>query len=131
MAGADSTVHWGQADEVYQPAQVSAVCGEGVAVGDQTLMLVGRCTYSRGLSSSRGREEAGPGIKRRFAQGSPDSGVEGTVWAKTPVAVIEVSGGKVRVQPKVDPRLMAFVVTLLVGWNVYWVFRTIRARRAR
>ncbi len=131
MAGASITGNSVGADEGYQPPQVSAVFGEPVTVGDKTLIRVARSMYISGLGQVARRRAREAVIKLKFQEGSSDSDRKDDPWTKTPVAVIEISRGKVRVRPIVSPLRMALAGMLLGGWNVYWVLRTIRKWRAR
>ncbi len=46
-----------------------------------------------------------------------------------PVAVIEVSGKKVRVKGIVNPTAIILPALLVGAWNVYWIGRTVREWR--
>jgi uncharacterized spore protein YtfJ len=83
-----------------QPANVAAVFGEPYQAGDKVLIPVAQVAIA-----------ATP---------------TGEKHATKQVAIIEVSGGKVRIKPVRNMQALAFGVVLVGAWHLYWILKTIR-----
>lgn len=104
-------------ESVAQPGLISQVFGKPYIVGRTTIIPVARVRSTSAPAS--------PGSARLGKSGD----VYGTGGVGTPVALIEVGEGGVRVR-YVFAMLPLIVACLLVGaWNVYWLLRTLREWR--
>jgi len=100
-------------------AGVRAVFGETIQVDGRKIIPVASVAYGFGMGGGEGAEKAGGG------------GGGGGIRVE-PLAVIEVVGEKLKIQPIVNVTRLATVGMLLMAWNVFWISRTIRAAaRAR
>jgi hypothetical protein len=93
--------------EAPQPPDVSAVFGKAYTVGAKTVIPVARVSYVMG-SGAKG---------------------QGKALTAQPVAVIEISVGRVRIQQIVNPLPIILGGMLVGAWNVYWIARAVREWR--
>jgi hypothetical protein len=87
-----------------QPLDVSAVFGKPYTAGDRTVIPVARVSYAVGSGTKGG----------------------GRAMTARPVAVVEIGGGRVRVQQIVSPLPIILGGMLVGAWNVYWIARAVR-----
>ncbi|HYP41088.1 MAG TPA: hypothetical protein VEX13_12085 [Chloroflexia bacterium] len=88
-----------------QPANVASVFGEPYGAGDKVLIPVAQVAIA-----------ATPKGEKR---------------ARKQVAIIEVSGGKVRIKSVRSIQALAFGVMLVGAWYLYWIQKTVREWRAK
>ena len=88
-----------------QPANIASVFGEPYYVGDKVLIPVAQVA----LAFAR------TGGKRATRQ----------------VAIIEVSGGRVRIKPKRNLQALVLGIMLAGVWYLYWMLKTAREGQAR
>ncbi|HYO49176.1 MAG TPA: hypothetical protein VEW94_04940 [Chloroflexia bacterium] len=83
-----------------QPNNVATVFGEPYQAGNKVLIPVAQVAIA-----------ATPTGEKRATQ---------------PVALIEVSGGKVRIKPIRNMQALALGAVLVGVWHLYWILKTIR-----
>lgn len=117
---------------IQEGASVKQVFGEPQTVGDRTVIPVAAVSYGFGFGYGRGTER-GNGDATPGREGGGGGG-GGQVRAR-PVAVLEITPERVRVEPIVDASRIALAGIALGAWSVYWVSATVRrvarARSAR
>src|SRR3970040_605174 len=104
--------------EMQGQAGVRAVFGEVMEIEGRKIIPVASVAYGFGYGGGqapKGGDKGGRG-------GGGGGGVR-----TEPLALVEVEGGKLKVQPIVNVTRLATMGMLLVAWNVFWITRTIRA----
>lgn len=94
----------GVSEAAPQPANVALVFSEPYRVGDTVLIPVAQVAIA---ATSTGEKRA-----------------------TKPVAIIEVSGGKVQIKPIRSMRVLAVGAILVGAWHLYWILKTARGWRA-
>jgi len=107
-------------EEVQQTAHVSALFGKPVQVGERTVIPVAKVKYGFGLGFGKGGTETG---EEKTAEGA---GGGGGIIAR-PIAVIEVTPDRVRVEPVLDEGRIALAGIFAGLWAVFWIARTLQA----
>ena len=114
--------------ELQKKANVNAVFGEPVTVEGRTIIPVAKVAYGFGAGVGHAPttgvegEESGKETLGEMAEGA--SGGGGVVQAR-PFAVIEVTPHSTWVEPIVDEQKLALAGSLLAGWGIFWVARTL------
>src|SRR5438552_18574922 len=105
----------------------SACFGMPVERDGHTLIPVARVSFGYGLGFGRGSGSNGhAGLDGRGEGGEGEGGGGGGGGSSTPVAVIDVSEGRVEVQPIVDSTRIATTSMMIGAWISFWLFMTIR-----
>ncbi len=108
-------------EEVQQTAHVSAVFGKPVQVGERTVIPVAKVKYGFGLGfGKRGVDTGEEGTEAEGASGG------GGIVAR-PIAVIEVTPDRVRVEPVLDEGRIALAGIFAGLWAIFWSARTLQA----
>jgi uncharacterized spore protein YtfJ len=112
-------------------ANVSSVFGEPYKIGEKLVIPVADVRLFYGLGGGEGQGFASSAGKAE-SEGTPPTppsgsgGGGGGASFASPVAIIEVDGGEVRIKPITNARVMALAGMLLAAWNLYWFFRMMR-----
>lgn len=105
----------------------SAACfGMPVERDGHTLIPVARVSFGYGLGFGRG---SGSNTGRNGGSGEGgegEGGGGGGGGSSTPVAVIDVSQGRVDVQPITDSTRIAITSMTVGAWIAFWLFWTVR-----
>jgi uncharacterized spore protein YtfJ len=105
----------------------TACFGMPVERDGHTLIPVARVSFGYGLGFGRGSGSNGhAGLDGRGEGGEGEGGGGGGGGSSTPVAVIDVSQGRVEVQPIVDHTRITITSMMVGGWISFWLFMTIR-----
>jgi uncharacterized spore protein YtfJ len=91
-----------------------SVFGEPITRGDRTIIPMAE--VSAGFGFGLGSGPAGGG-----------SGGGGGKRAR-PVGVVALDADGVHIHPSVDVTRLATLALLVIAWNVFWIFKTIRQR---
>lgn len=107
-----------QFDDLQEHATVDAVYGEPVEIEDKVVIPVASVSYvfGLGLGEGQGRPQEDGGEP---GSGS-GAGGGGGVQAK-PVAVIEITPDRTRIESIVDEQLIALAGIVFAAWAVFWV----------
>lgn len=98
------------------------VFGEPVEIDGRKLIPVASVQYGFGMGGGMGpKGEAGE---------APGGGGGGGGLRVRPVALIEVTDGKVKVEPIIDVSRLAMMAMVVAAWCVFWIARTMRAMAA-
>ncbi len=106
-----------QLDELQRNANVNAVFGQPVMVGDKTLIPIASVTFGFGLGFGEGQGQTGDDQE----EPGGGSGAGGGAAAMTrPLGVAEITPERTRIEPIVNEQAVALAGVLLVGWSVFW-----------
>ena len=109
--------------EMQGQAGVRAVFGDVIEIEGRKVIPVAAVAYGFGY---------GGGQAPKVGDNGATGGGGGGGVRIEPLALVEVEGGKLKVQPIVNVTRLATMGMLLVAWNVFWITRTIRVTaRAR
>ncbi len=108
---------------IQEAASVKQAFGEPRTVGDRTIIPVAAISYGFGFGYGRGTERGNGGTTPGREGGGGGGG--GQVRAR-PVAVLEVTPERLRVEPIVDASRIALAGIALGAWSVFWVTATVR-----
>jgi uncharacterized spore protein YtfJ len=113
--------------ELQEKANVNAVFGEPVTFEGRTVIPVAKVAYGFSvgigyapLMEAEGEKETAD----EMAEGASGVGGGGGIQAR-PFAVVEVTPESTRVEPIVDEQKLALAGSLLVGWGILCVTRTL------
>jgi uncharacterized spore protein YtfJ len=108
----------------------ASVCfGSPVERDGHTIIPVARVSFGYGMGfggGSGGSQKAGAFEDAPAETGEGGGGGGGGGGSSTPVAIIDMSSGDVRVTPIQDATRIAMSGMFLVGWAAFWLFLTIR-----
>jgi uncharacterized spore protein YtfJ len=107
----------------------SACFGTPVEREGHTIIPVARVSFGYGMGFGGG--SGGKGVPGDFAStetegGEGGGGGGGGGGSSTPVAIIDIAQGEVKVTPINDSTRIALSSFMLAGWSVFWVFLTVR-----
>ena len=125
--------------EIREKADVNTVFGEPMTVEGRTIVPVAKVAYGfrMGIGHRAMVEpeaEAEMGIDRPQDQEDPDKAAErgggkggggGGAMMARPFAVIEVTPEGTRVEPIVNEQKLALAGSLLIGWGIFCLARTL------
>ncbi len=105
--------------DMQTKAGAQTVFGDVIELNGRKVIPVASVRYAFGIGG-------GQGPKREEKREAPGGGGGGGGIRIDPVAVIEISEDKLKVQPIVNVTHVAIAGMLLSAWTVFWVTRTIR-----
>ena len=118
--------------ELQEQANVNAIFGEPVTVEGRTIIPVAKVAY--GFAAGVGHapmtgagaegEEGEKETSEEMTEGASGGGGGGGVQAR-PFAIIEVTPQGTWVEPIVDEQKLALAGSLLAGWSIFWITRTL------
>ncbi len=114
--------------ELKEKADVNAIFGEPVTVGERTIIPVAKVGYGFGVGfgyDSSPDDDEGEGESEAAGE-SGGGGSSGGVQAR-PFAVIEVTPDGMRVESIVDEQKLALGGLLLAAWGTFWTACTLIA----
>jgi uncharacterized spore protein YtfJ len=111
-------------EEMREKANVSAVYGEPVQVGERTIIPVADIKYGFGLGYGEG--SAGEDEEEELETRGQGGGTGGGVAAR-PVAVIEVSDEGVQIKSVTDEGRIALAGIFTGVWLIFWTAVTLKA----
>jgi uncharacterized spore protein YtfJ len=105
----------------------SACFGTPVEREGHTLIPVARVSFGYGLGFGRGSgPQAGYSGNGTKSEGEGEGGGGGGGGSSAPVAVIDISQGRVEVQPITDPTRIALTSMTVGAWIAFWALWTVR-----
>ena len=108
----------------------ASVCfGSPIERDGHTIIPVARVSFGYGMGfggGSGGKQEAGSFEAVPTEGGEGGGGGGGGGGSSTPVAIIDMSQGDVKVTPIQDATRIALSGILLTAWGSFWLFLTIR-----
>lgn len=105
----------------------STCFGTPVERDGHTLIPVARVSFGYGLGFGRGSgPQAGYSGNGTKGEGEGEGGGGGGGGSSAPVAVIDISQGRVEVQPITDPTRIALTSMTVGAWIAFWALWTVR-----
>lgn len=113
--------------ELQEKANVNAVFGKPVVVEGRTVIPVAKVAYGFGMGVGHGaKAEVKDEVPEKAAEEAIGSGGGGGGGVQArPFAVIEVTPEGTRVEPIVDEQKLALAGSLLAGWSILCLARTL------
>ncbi|MCP4540503.1 MAG: hypothetical protein GY832_25480 [Chloroflexi bacterium] len=113
--------------ELQDNANVNAIFGAPVIVDECTVIPVAKVAYGFGMGVGYGmtdeiESDMGEDLGE-FAEGVGGSG--GAAVQARPFAVVQVTPEGVRVEPIVDEQKLAIAGSLLAGWSIFCLAKTL------
>lgn len=105
--------------EMQGKADVRTVFGEEIELNGRRVIPVASVQYGFGM---------GGGSEPKQTEGKAPGGGGMRV---EPVALIDITDGKLKVEPIVNVTRLATMAMILAAWSVFWISRTIRAVAAK
>lgn len=105
--------------EMQGKADVRTVYGDAIELDGRRVIPVASVQYGFGMGGG-----SGPG---KVEGEAPGGGGGGGGIRVEPVALIDITDGKLKVEPIVNVTRLATMAMILAAWSVFWVSRTIRA----
>lgn len=102
--------------EMQGKADVRTVYGEAIEVNGRRVIPVASVRYAFGMGGG-----SGPGR----ANGETPGGGGGGMRVE-PIALIEITDGRLKVEPIVNVTRLATIGMLVAAWSVFWISRTVR-----
>jgi uncharacterized spore protein YtfJ len=113
-------------DALQKSANVNAVFGKPVKVGEKVVIPIASVSYGFGGGFGEGQGRA---KEQASSGGGSGAGGGGNVSAR-PLAVAEITPDSLRIEPVVDEQKVALVGILAGAWSVFWIARaTVRILR--
>jgi len=124
--------------DLREKASVNAAFGEPVTIEGRTVIPVAKVAYGFGMGVGHSRADVELGVEadaeadvEKAASEEPvdkadavGGGGGGGVQTR-PFAIVEVTSEGTRVEPIVDEQKLALAGSLLIGWSVFWLARTL------
>lgn len=106
----------------------SACFGQLVERDGRTLIPVARVSFGYGMGFGRGTGTQGSpsGNGAAGERGEGEGGGGGGGGSSSPVAVIDVTGDRISIEPIIDRTRIAMSSLALAGWVMFWLFWTVR-----
>ena len=119
--------------ELREKANVNTAFGEPITVEGRTIVPVAKVAYGfrmgmgrRAMAEPEGEEETDqPQDQEITEQGDGTAGGGGGAMMARPFAVIEVTPEGTRVEPIVNEQKLALAGSLLIGWGILCLARTL------
>ena len=105
--------------EMQGKADVRTVFGDAIELDGRRVIPVASVQYGFGMGGGKGPAKS--------ESDAPGGGGGGGGVRVEPVALIDITDGKLKVEPVVNVTRLATMAMILAAWSVFWVSRTIRA----
>lgn len=109
--------------EMQGRADVRTVFGEAIQLNGRRVIPVASIQYGFGMGG-------GSGPTKAKSEASGGGGGGGGMRVE-PVALVDITDGKLKVEPIVNVTRLATMAMILAAWSVFWISRTIRAVAAK
>lgn len=109
--------------EMQGRADVRTVFGEAIQLNGRRVIPVASIQYGFGMGG-------GSGPTKAKSEASGGGGGGGGMRVE-PVALVDITDGKLKVEPIVNVTRLATMAMLLAAWSVFWISRTIRTVAAK
>jgi uncharacterized spore protein YtfJ len=124
--------------DLREKASVNAAFGEPVTIEGRTVIPVAKVGYGFGMGVGHSRADVERGVEPDVEADVEKAALEetvdkadavgssggGAVQAR-PFAIVEVTSEGTRVEPIVDEQKLALAGSLLIGWSVFCLARTL------
>lgn len=105
--------------EMQGKVDVRTVFGGAIELDGRRVIPVASVQYGFGMGGGSGPVKSDGD--------APGGGGGGGGMRVEPVALIDITDGKLKVEPIVNVTRLATMAMILAAWSVFWVSRTIRA----
>jgi uncharacterized spore protein YtfJ len=114
-------------------ANWQAVFGDVIEVDGRRLIPVASVQYGFGMGGGQGptRARAGARGAAKPTVPPPGGGGGGGAMRLEPVALIDLSNGRMRVEPIINVTRLVVVALVVAAWSIFWVARAAHAGAAR
>ncbi len=114
-------------------ANWQAVFGDVIEVDGRRLIPVASVQYLFGMGGGQGPTPAGARSRgaRKPTVPPPGGGGGGGGMRLEPIALIDISNGRMRVEPIINITKLVVVALVVVAWSIFWVARASNAGAAR
>ncbi len=108
------------------------VFGDVIEVDGHRLIPVASVRYGFGIAGGQGPTPTGPkrGAGPKASDAAPGGGGGGGGMRVDPVALIDLSNGRVRVEPIINVTRLAIVALVVAAWSIFWMARAANERTA-
>lgn len=116
--------------EMQGKANWKTVFGDVIEVDGRRLIPVASVQYGFGMGGGQGQApRAGSRAKSPPKDGNPSLGGGGGGGGARiePIALIDITDGRLRVEPIVNVTKLAVIALVVAGWSMFWVARAMRA----
>jgi len=111
-------------EEMQGKANWKAVFGEVLEVDGRRLIPVASVQYGFGMGGGQGPTgRGGPRTRSPQKDGNPSGGGGGGGVRIEPVALIDITEGRLRVEPIINVTRLAVIGLIVAGWSVFWIAR--------
>src|SRR3989454_2233789 len=115
-------------EEMQGKANWKAVFGEVLEVDGRRLIPVASVQYGFGMGGGQGPTgRGGPRTRSPQKDGNPSGGGYGGGGGGgvriEPVALIDITEGRLRVEPIINVTRLAVIGLIVAGWSVFWIAR--------
>ena len=110
-----------------------AVFGDVIEVDGRRLIPVASVQYLFGMGGGQGRTPAGTRSRgaRKPTIPAPGGGGGGGGMRLEPIALLDISNGRTRVEPIINITKLVVVALVVVAWSIFWVARAANGGAAR
>ena len=114
-------------------ANWQAVFGDVIEVDGRRLIPVASVQYLFGMGGGQGPTRAGSRSRgaRKPTVPPPGGGGGGGGMRLDPIALIDISDGRTRVEPIINVTKIVVVTLVALAWSIFWVARAANAGAAR
>ncbi len=113
-------------------ANWQAVFGDVIEVDGRRLIPVASVQYLFGMGGGQGPTWAGARSRgARKPTPAPGGGGGGGGMRLEPIALIDLSNGRMRVEPIINVTKLVVAALVVVAWSIFWVARAANAGAAR
>ena len=109
--------------ELQEKANVNAIFGDPVIFEERIVIPVAKVAYGFGMGVGYGTTDETESDTEDL--GESDGGAGGGAVDARPFAIIEVTPERIRVEPIVDEQKLAMAGSLLAGWGIFCLARTL------
>src|SRR5947208_2114913 len=116
-------------EEMQGKANWKAVFGEVIEVDGRRMIPVASVQYGFGMGGGQGPvRRSGARTRSPQKDGTPPGGGGGGGGIRIePVALIDITDGRLRVEPIINVTRLAVIALLMAGWSIFWMARAMRA----
>ena len=115
--------------EMQGKANWKTVFGDVIEVNGRRLIPVASVQYGFGMGGGQGSApRAGTRATSAPKDGHPSLGGGGGGGARIePIALVDITDGRLRVEPIINVTKLAVIALVVAGWSMFWVARAMRS----
>ena len=112
-------------------ANTQAVFGDVIEIDGRRLIPVASVQYLFGIGGGQGPTRSGARSRGARKPTVPPPGGGGGGMHLEPIALVDLSNGRMRVEPIINFTKLIVVALVVVAWSIFWVARSANAGAAR